>query len=383
MKIAILGYGTVGSGVYKILNETKHLTNFEVLKILDLPQNQDKLDIITTDFEQIIDDDSIECIIETMGGINPAYEYIKKALANKKHVISANKAVLALHLEEFASIAKENNVKILFEASCGGGVPWLASLAKAKRIDQIEYFYGILNGTSNYILDAMSNEGKDFNEVLKTAQQLGYAETDPSADIDGLDVKNKVVVSSTIAYNTMFNLEDIPTYTLRTVNAHDIAYFKGMDKTLKYFGEAKVNEQGYEAFVMVNAIDNTSVEANVKANYNAATLHGKTIGPLKFYGQGAGSLPTANAIIQDLIDIHNQTSLVDLTFDKQLTYQPLSKQNYIIRTTSTIDKEYLEKEDHYQKQTYYYTKAINANVLNDIVKNINDDNALIIKIAQF
>ena len=190
MKIAILGFGTVGTGVYEIIKNSNSpiLKMFEISKILVRNKNKITSSLMTDNFDEIINDESIDIIVEVMGGANPAYEYILKALKSKKHVVTANKEVVALHLEEFTKVALENNVSIHYEASVGGGIPWIKSIIKAKRIDKILEISGILNGTSNFILYNMFKNGYEFNDILKIAQEKGYAESDPSADFDGFDV---------------------------------------------------------------------------------------------------------------------------------------------------------------------------------------------------
>ena len=196
MKIAILGFGTVGSGVYEI---AKTLKNIEVKKVLE--KDLSKINIATDNYDEIINDKEIELVVECMGGLHPAYEFIMQALKSKKSVVSANKAVIAKYLDEFLEAAKENNVEFRFEASVGGGIPCLAGIQKIRRVENIDKFYGIFNGTSNFILDNMYRFENEFFTTLKTAQELGYAEADPSADIDGYDVTNKVIISSALAYD--------------------------------------------------------------------------------------------------------------------------------------------------------------------------------------
>ena len=220
MKIAILGFGTVGSGVYEI---AKNLKNIEVKKVLE--KDLSKINIATDNYDEIINDKEIELVVECMGGLHPAYEFIMQALKSKKSVVSANKAVIAKYLDEFVSLAKENNVKFIFEASVGGGIPWLVNLERTRRVDEINRVYGIFNGTSNYILDNMYRNEQEFDSTLKTAQELGYAEADPSADIDGYDVTNKVIISSALAYDG-FIKNEFPCFTMRNITKEDILYFK-------------------------------------------------------------------------------------------------------------------------------------------------------------
>lgn len=385
MKIAILGYGTIGTGVYEIIQQytASDLQDLEVVKVLDLPQNKDKLDIITSDINDIVLDPQIDCVVEVMGGIHPAYEFISAALTNKKHVVTANKAVVAAHIEEFTALANKNGVRFLFEASTGGGIPWIASLKKAKRIDDIHHFYGIFNGTGNYILDAMTRQGKDFDVVLKKAQELGYAEADPSADIDGYDVQNKVVISSAVAFNALVDMKEFLCYGIRNITKADIEYFKNLGFTIKYIGEATMNQNHYEAFVMPNLFDQSAVEANINSNFNIATLNGQSIGPLKFYGQGAGKLPTANAIVQDVIDIECPHTAYNLDFSNQLTYKAVQKNAFVIRTNTKIEDVNIDKVEEVASNYYLYTKEIDADALRELVDKCNDKGVFVAKVAKF
>ena len=201
MKVAILGYGTVGSGVYEIITNGKseELKNIEVKSVF--ARSRDKMHLATDDINEIINDKEISVVVECLGGLNPAYEFIKRSLESGKNVVTANKAVAAKYLDEFVTLAKENNVKFIFEASVGGGIPWLVNLERTRRVDEIKRVYGIFNGTSNYILDNMYRNEQEFDSTLKTAQDLGYAEADPSADIDGGDVINKIILSNALAFD--------------------------------------------------------------------------------------------------------------------------------------------------------------------------------------
>lgn len=386
MNVAILGYGTIGSGVYEIIKNRKSscLNNTDVCKVLDLPQNKDKLDIITSDINDIINDQNIDLVVETMGGIHPAYEFICACLKSGKHVVTANKAVVAAHLQDFLQLAKENNVKFLFEASVGGGIPWLASIVKAKRVDTIDYLYGIFNGTTNFILDYMYKEDKDFNEVLKLAQELGYAEANPSADIDGYDVQNKVVISSAIAYNALIDMKQFPCFSMAKISIDDVHYLKEKGLSLKYIGESHTINNEYEAFVMPNVLNSEQLEANVNKNFNVCTLHGETIGELKFYGQGAGKLPTANAIVQDIIDI--ETLDYNLTLENKLVYNDSMLGNtFLIRSKNELKHENIDKIELYNNHYYMYTKLLCTKDFMELANTIleKDNEAMIAKFANF
>lgn len=388
MNVAILGFGTIGTGVYEIIKDQKasFLKDTTVTKILDLPQNKDKLDIIVCDIKDIVEDASIDLVVETMGGIHPAYEFIMDALQHGKHVVTANKAVVAAHLEEFVKVAKENNVYFLFEASTGGGIPWLASIQKARRVDAIDHFYGIFNGTSNFILDYMFTHSKGFDEALRLAQELGYAEANPSADIDGYDVQNKVVISSALAFDASINMKDFPCFSMAKITFDDIQFLKEKDCMAKYIGEARSLNNAYEAFVMPNIFSMSSIEANVKTNFNMATLHGETIGDLKFYGQGAGKLPTANAIVQDILDIKANSIEVEVQVNKALPYtDTLLANQYLLRTNKAIQNEDIDHVEEFHNMYYIYTKAITTKAFMALANDVqaNDPDAFIAKIANF
>lgn len=386
MNIAILGFGTVGSGVYEIIsNKSKKMIDLNVLKVLDLPQNKDKLTIITSDINDITNNKDIDLVVETMGGIHPAYEFICACLKSKKHVVTANKAVVAKYLPEFLSLAKEHEVNFLFEACVGGGIPWIASIIKASRIDDVDRFYGIFNGTSNFILDYMCTYEKDFQEALQLAQELGYAEADPSADIDGYDVQNKVVISSNLAFGSGVDMDAFTVYGMRNISIDDIHYLGEQGYTIKYIGEAQRKDNSYEAFVMPNIFKSNDVEANIKTNFNIATLHGETIGELKFYGQGAGKLPTANAIIQDILDMDNDFHTAIFSDENSISYSnELVKNEFFIRTSCKLETNiFIKSMNIYEGNHYIITNAMTTQEFkkqfNEIIE--KDNNVFVAKFA--
>ena len=373
MKIAILGFGTVGSGVYEI---AKILKNIEVKKVLE--KDLSKIDIATDNYDEIINDKEIELVVECMGGLHPAYEFIMKALQNKKSVVSANKAVIAKYLDEFLKTAKENNVEFRFEASVGGGIPCLAGIQKIRRVENIDKFYGIFNGTSNFILDNMYRFENEFFTTLKTAQELGYAEADPSADIDGYDVTNKVIISSALAYDG-FIKNEFPCFTMRNITKEDILYFKKKGLIAKYIGEATTVGNEYEASVMLNLFPTNALEGNVLSNYNIITVQSHTMGEVKFYGQGAGKLPTANAIIQDILDIQANISFNPISIEKKYSYSAkLFKHRYVVRSNEELKGEFdkIEKDGN---NFYHYTKEITQA---DLLKVIEGKDCLVTKLSE-
>ena len=373
MKIAILGFGTVGSGVYEI---AKTLKNIEVKKVLE--KDLSKINIATDNYDEIINDKEIELVVECMGGLHPAYEFIMQALKSKKSVVSANKAVIAKYLDEFLQAAKENNVEFRFEASVGGGIPCLAGIQKIRRVENIDKFYGIFNGTSNFILDNMYRFENEFFTTLKTAQELGYAEADPSADIDGYDVTNKVIISAALAYDG-FIKNEFPCFTMRNITKEDILYFKKNGLIAKYIGEATTVGDEYEASVMLNLFPTNALEGNVLSNYNIVTVQSHTMGEVKFYGQGAGKLPTANAIIQDILDIQANISFNPISIEKKYSYSAkLFKHRYVLRSNEELKGEF-DKIDRDGNNFYHYTKEITQE---DLLKVIEGKDCLVTKLSE-
>ena len=269
--------------------------------------------------------------MECMGGIEPAHEFISRALMAGKHVVTSNKAVVAAHFAEFAQLSERHHASFLIEASVGGGIPWIASIEKARRIDEIRSFSGIMNGTTNYIIDSMRREELDFDVALGRAQELGYAERDPSADIDGIDVANKTIISACVAFDVDC-VRDLPVTGIRTLTKADLDLFATRGLTVKLFGRGVCKDGCYAVSVEPVAIPVASMEAAVPSNFNLVSLEGFTVGPLKFYGQGAGSLPTGNAIVQDVID-GSLGRVQRYDFSRGLKYDPaLLRGNYVFRS---------------------------------------------------
>lgn len=305
MKIAIMGFGTVGSGAYE---EAKIAGGIEVVRILARHGREGYghlNDIITADIEDIAGDPEIELVVESMGGIEPAREYVLKCLMAGKHVVTPNKNLISACYRELMDEASANGVKLRFTSAVGGGIPWLYNLLRTKRADEIQKVRGIVNGTCNYILDAMYEKGADFVEMLKTAQELGYAEADPSSDIEGTDTLRKTVISANLAFGAAVLESEIPCYGIDTIKACDIAYLKEKGLACRLMMNAEKKGDALEIFVEPTAFSEGSLEANVKQNNNLITLTAKHIGTQSFYGQGAGMYPTGQSVIQDVIDIRD------------------------------------------------------------------------------
>lgn len=333
MKIAILGYGTVGRGVDQIISE--RVDDVEVTRILELP---DRLSDprMTASYDEILADEQIELVVECMGGVEPARTYIMSALESGRHVVTSNKAVVAAHFAEFAAASVASGAGLYVEAAVGGGVPWIASVEKVRRIDEVTSFSGIMNGTTNYIVDAMRRQGADFAEILAEAQRLGYAERDPSADIDGIDVLNKTIISASVAFGVACE-RSLPASGIRNLTKADLDLFAEHGSTIKLLGHGVADGGRYAAAVEPVVVPEDSLEANVPGNFNLITVVGGTVGELKFYGQGAGSLPTGNAIVQDVLDCAGGSRRPVYDFTKPLSYDPtLLRADYVFRTTAAL-----------------------------------------------
>ena len=327
MKIALLGYGTVGRGVDQIIRD--RVGSVEVARILELP---DRLSDprMASDYNEIVSDPDIDLVVECMGGVEPAHTFIMRALASGKHVVTSNKAVVAAHFAEFAEAALYNRVSLFIEASVGGGIPWIASVEKVRRIDSS--FKGIMNGTTNYIVYQMLKDGAEFADVLAEAQELGYAERDPSADIDGIDVMNKTIITASAAFDVACT-HDLPVSGIRNLTKADLDLFGERGLTVKLLGRGVQKDGAYAVAVEPVALPVDSLEAHVPSNFNLVTLDGQTVGELKFYGQGAGSLPTGNAIVQDVLDCAAGRRPV-YDFSRGLEYAPeLLRGDYVLRSS--------------------------------------------------
>ncbi len=300
MNIALLGFGVVGSGVYEWCRSREDLHVCRVLIRSDKPEIAG---IATRDFDDILHDPNIDVVAEVMGGLHPAYEYVTAALKAGKHVVTANKALVAAYYRELTALADVCGKALLCTAAVGGGIPWLVNLARCKKLDHICRLGGIMNGTSNFIMDAMHKSPVSFPVILKKAQELGYAEADPSADIDGNDIRRKLVISANIAFDALLNEEDIPMFGIRTVTDGDIRTFQSRGFVCKLLAEAAQAESGVCVYIEPTLVSASALEAAVPANFNLITYEGEQIGRQSFYGQGAGQMPTAANVVQDCLSI--------------------------------------------------------------------------------
>ncbi len=356
INIGILGLGNVGIGTVKILKENfnhickKSGAEIVIKKVLVSDINKDRdveLDksILTTDAYEILNDPDISIVVELIGGLEPAFTYIKTAMENKKHVVSANKLCIAEKMSELFSIAQENGVMFKFEASVAGGVPIINGINSSLTANQIESIVGIINGTTNFILTKMTNENKDFNDVLKEAQRLGFAEADPTSDVENHDAKYKLKILTKLAFG--FEADEIYTEGITSIESSDIQYADQFGYIFKSLAVAKAKDGKIELRVTPSMIKKSHPLANVSDSFNAILVNGNAVGELMFYGRGAGSLPTGSAVVADLIYVvsnctKNSVNVFDeisMIVDKKLTPVPRSEgTNQFYIRLSVIDK---------------------------------------------
>ena len=339
-KIGLLGYGTVGTGTAEIILDPEGrnslLQDIEIAKVgvrsLDQPRSPElPSGVLTTDLAAIVRDPEIEIVVELLGGLEPARSLILQAIEHGKHVVTANKAVIARHGAEIFTAANQAGVYVLFEAAVGGGIPVIKPLKQSLGVNRIQTVIGIINGTTNYILTQMTEEGADFEEVLAEAQQLGYAEADPTADVDGYDAADKIAILAAIAFNGRIKREEIDCEGIRQINATDISYADDLGFVIKLLAIAK---RGRSPIAKSNA-DNDSLQvrvhptlvsknhplANVNGVYNAILVEGDPLGQVMLFGPGAGKGATASAVVSDIVNIVGflQTSNATRKLDPMLS----------------------------------------------------------------
>ena len=317
LNIGLLGYGTVGRTVAELLDERD--CGIRIRHILRRPGHADG-PLMTDSFEAVLNDPEVTCIVEALPGRDPALSYIRAALAAGKHVVTSNKAAVAADLKGLAELARANNVSLLFEASCGGGMHWVEMIKKTARFNEVSDVSGILNGTCNYMLDHMERSGLSFEEALARAQALGYAEADPTADITGADVRNKAIISASLAYRTPV-VSDIPTAGIVGVTRGIIAAARERGRSLRLMMLSERRGDRYAVGIVPVLLSQDEIAAHVHDNLNYGRITGDVVGARSIVGQGAGGRPTADAMIQDLISLgRGETGRPVL--DRPLTYDP-------------------------------------------------------------
>lgn len=342
VKIALLGLGNVGRGVWMILNSNKEEImkrsgyEVEVAKILvrDISKSRGvevPLRLLTTDFNDIINDDEIKIVVEVMGGIEPAREYMLAAMDKKKHIVTANKMLLATGGDELFEKADKEGLMFNYEASVAGGIPIINGINESLTANKVERLYGIVNGTTNYILTKMSFDALDFNDALKEAQEKGYAEADPTSDIEGFDSQYKLAILSSLAFGTKIKIEDVYREGITKIESVDIQYAKEFKKVIKLLAIVKDNEGRLELRVHPTMIPENHPLANVYDSFNAVLIKGNAVGDLMFYGRGAGDLPTGSAVVSDIVSILRSNIEIE-------SLNPVVKNNLWVKEISNISE---------------------------------------------
>lgn len=370
MEVAIIGFGTVGSGAYEVIRDGN--TVLHVKRILDLAVRPGMEGVMTADYNDILNDPQIKIVAEAIGGLHPAREFILAALRAGKSVVTANKQLAATCYRELMETAAANGVQFRFTPSAGGGIPWLSSLKRTARATRITKIEGILNGTTNFILDKMTRENAEFSDALAQAQALGYAEKDPSADIDGIDVRFKCALSGNVAAGITVDPEQIPVFGIRSIRKCDVIWMKRQERVIRLLANLRRTPEGVALFVQPSAQPEGSLFAAVQKNFNLVSLTGDKIGTLSFYGQGAGKDPTGFALVQDLLDVAEGPA------DPPYQYRPAVTANnavyfrYYVRTPqasdalSTAAKPVEETEDG----TIWETEFISVEEIHRIAKTL-------------
>ncbi len=377
INIGLIGFGTIGAGVVEIFNKNQDILSkkcgkpVNLRKVADLDITTDrgvKIDesILTADVNDVLENDDIDIVIELVGGYEPAKTFVLKAMKNGKHVVSANKALIAKHWEELINTADENNVRFSFEASVGGGIPVLQPLNECLSANRFEAIYGIMNGTANYILTKMSEEGLKFEDVLKEAQDKGYAEADPTFDIEGHDTAQKLIVLTKLGFGEYIPQEKFHVEGITKITPEDIEFAKNeLNYVIKLLGIAKQTNDGLEIRVHPTFIKNDHLLASVNDVFNAIYLIGDFVGPVMLYGQGAGRMATASAVVGDCLDIiFNET--------KRISYGPVESQ---VKSMKNID-------DIISKYYISLTAVDEPGVLQTITGTLNKNDISIESITQ-
>lgn len=369
MKIAILGFGVVGVGVYEMI---KLRDDMSVKYVLDVVKHDELGDVSTTDFNDILNDSEVDTVVEVIGGLNPAYDFVSSAMKKGKNVITANKFLVSTYYKELTKLAIENDISFRYTAAAGGAIPWLVNLERAKRAAEISAVYGIMNGTSNFILDSMHTGSLSFETALAEAQRLGYAERDPSNDIDGLDTLCKVVLSANIAFSAAIDKEDADVAGIRDITKQDIEVCQDLNCVCRLMAYAQKIGDGVSVYVEPAFISVDKPEATVKQNLNMISFEAQYVGRESFYGFGAGRFPTAYTVVEDCIDVANggnklyNNKLVDL-----VPNNALSSHCYYVRTEYTDEWFAALKKE---KQKYgYITGNVSVSDMHNFAKRAKEN----------
>ncbi len=326
MKIGLLGFGVVGRGVYDLTAERDDMQVAKVvcLEEVNLPDAE-----VTKDFQSVVNDPTIDTVVEAMGGLHPAYEFVRAAMEAGKNIVTSNKALVASFYDELIPLAKEKGVFFRCTAAVGGGIGWLSELERARRIQTIEQVGGIMNGTCNYILDSMTRLGLGYDEALSQAQALGYAEANPTTDVDGIDTWHKLILSSNIAFGVSVDSDSVPAAGIRHITAGDVSNFSQRGYVCKLVSTGIMEDGKLAAFVQPTLFKQGEPEAAVPANYNLITLVGSASGRMSLYGQGAGRYPTAYNVVQDCADLLQNKGFYSPYGEKVSADNSVTRQFYV------------------------------------------------------
>lgn len=354
INVAVLGYGTVGSGVVEVIEKNKEEINKKsgeelnikyILDLRDFPGDPYENKVVH-DVEVILNDPEVNVICETMGGINPAYDFSKRALADGKSVCTSNKELVATHGPELLRLARENKCNYLFEASVGGGIPIIRPINYSLTAEKIDAITGILNGTTNYILSKMAAEGADFEDVLKEAQEKGYAERNPEADVEGYDACRKIAILSSLMTGKNVKYEDIYTEGITKITATDFIYAKALGRSIKLLALSRESGEGFYAMVAPFMIPMEHPLYSVNDVFNAVFVHGNMLGDSMYYGRGAGKLPTASAVVSDVVDCARHIGKTIMCFwedeDVMLTNIENVKHKFFVRTKAELEQKAID-----------------------------------------
>lgn len=354
IQVAVMGYGTVGSGVVEVIEKNKEEINKKsgedinikyILDLRDFPEDP-YADKVVHDVELILNDPEVKIICETMGGLKPAYDFTKRALQAGKSVCTSNKELVAVHGPELIKVAHENKCNYLFEASVGGGIPIIRPLNYSLTAERIDGITGILNGTTNYILSKMEKEGADFEEVLKEAQEKGYAERNPEADVEGYDACRKIAILSSLMCGKNVKYEDIYTEGITKITSTDFVYAHAMGKTIKLLAQSKEVDGKFYAMVSPFMISKQHPLYMVNDVFNAVCVHGNMLGDSMYYGRGAGKLPTASAVVSDVVDCARHIGKVIMCFwddqDVELTGIEQASRRFFVRVEEEKERKALQ-----------------------------------------
>ncbi len=339
MIIGLLGFGTIGAGVYELARQQQNLQVRYVLDIREIGVPE-----LTHQISDILEDPEVDTVVEVLGGLHPSYEFVSAALRAGKNVVTANKYLVATYFEELTALARKTGAAFRCTAAVGGGIGWLTALERVKRVEPVLSIEGIMNGTTNYILSNMARNGLDFKTALSEAQALGYAEADPSADIDGLDILHKLLLSANVAFDVALPVEEIPVFGIRNLTDDDVWSFKSRGLVCKMLGVARREGAQVAAYVQPTLLPEQSLTAAVPSNFNLISYETEYSGRMSFYGQGAGRYPTAANVVQDCLDLQNGVkNFYTIEGARASLNNELAHYRYYLRTKSSRSREVREE----------------------------------------